>query len=79
MKAEHYNTGRKYAAKLSRAAVDLEPDLVITDCTLSAYRIEHERALAGAEGVRVVHPIEALAEAYGLGEAPGAKGIAPSS
>jgi glycerol-3-phosphate dehydrogenase subunit C len=79
MKAAHYDTGRKYAAKLSRAAVDLEPDLVITDCTLSAYRIEHERALAGAEGVRVVHPIEALAEAYGLGEAAGAKGISPSS
>jgi glycerol-3-phosphate dehydrogenase subunit C len=78
MKAEHYATGRKYAAKLARAAVDAEPDLVVTDCTLSAYRIAHERELAGAaSGVRVLHPVEALAEAYGLGESPGARGIAP--
>ncbi len=78
MKAKNYAVGRKYAAKLARAAVDLEPDLLVTDCTLSAYRIAHERALAGAEVVRVVHPIEALAEAYGLGDAPGAAGVAPA-
>jgi glycerol-3-phosphate dehydrogenase subunit C len=79
MKARHYATGRKYAAKLVRAAIDNEPDLIVTDCTLSAYRIAHERHLAGAEGARVVHPIEALAEAYGLGEATGSKGISPDS
>jgi len=78
MKARHYATGRKYAQKLVGAAALSEPDLLVTDCTLSAYRIAHERDLAGADAVRVVHPIEALAEAYGLGEATGARGVAPT-
>ena len=37
-----------------------KPDLVVTDCSLSALRLAHETSL------RVIHPIEALAEAYGL-------------
>jgi glycerol-3-phosphate dehydrogenase subunit C len=81
MKAAHYATGRKYAQKLVRGVAEAEPDLVVTDCTLSALRIAHEQE-AGATDVspsapRVVHPIEALAEAYGLGDAKGARGVVP--
>jgi glycerol-3-phosphate dehydrogenase subunit C len=60
MKAVHYETGRKYAGKLVRSVDELEPDLVVSDCSLAGLRITHEN------GVRVLHPVEALAEAYGL-------------
>jgi glycerol-3-phosphate dehydrogenase subunit C len=60
MKAAHYETGRRYAEKLVRAVDEDEADHVVTDCPLSALRIEKEN------GVKVIHPIEALARAYGL-------------
>lgn len=60
MKAEFYEMGRKYARDLVRGVADAEADLVVTDCALSSRRIQHENR------VRVIHPIEALAEAYGL-------------
>jgi glycerol-3-phosphate dehydrogenase subunit C len=63
MKAAHYAEGRKYAGKLIRGVGAVEPDLVVSDCTLAGLRIGHETH------ARVLHPIEALAEAYGLGEA----------
>ncbi len=69
MKAEHYEMGRKYARKLVDAVDEEEPDVVVTDCALSALRINKEN------GVTVIHPIEALARAYGLGDgADGPKG-----
>ena len=77
MKAAHYETGRKYARRLIRGVEDAEPDLVVTDCTLSALRVAHETEKNG-KGPRVVHPIEALAEAYGLGTAITTRGIVPS-
>jgi glycerol-3-phosphate dehydrogenase subunit C len=60
MKAEHYEMGRSYAQKLVRAVRDVEPKMVVSDCTLAGLRIGHENA------VEVFHPIEALAMAYGL-------------
>ena len=60
MKAEHYDMGRKYAAKLVDAVEESDADLVVTDCPLSALRIAKEN------DVEVIHPIEALARAYGL-------------
>jgi glycerol-3-phosphate dehydrogenase subunit C len=60
MKAQHYAMGRRYAQKMVRAIDAREPELVVTDCALSARRIlaeNHRQAL---------HPIEALAKAYGL-------------
>ncbi len=62
MKAEHYETGRRYAARLVAAVDEDETDLVVTDCPLSALRIQKEN------GVEAIHPIEALARAYGLEE-----------
>jgi len=64
MKAAHYETGRRYAAKLVRGVADVEPDLVVTDCGLSARRLEKEN------GVVVLHPAEALAAAYGIRDLP---------
>jgi glycerol-3-phosphate dehydrogenase subunit C len=60
MKAEHYETGRKYAQKLVREVDGASADLVVTDCSLSALRLRKET------GSEVIHPIEALARAYGL-------------
>ena len=60
MKAQYYELGRKYARKLARGIEDAEPQLVVTDCPLSALRIEKENEL------RPLHPAEALAKAYGI-------------
>ena len=60
MKAQHYDSGRHYARKLVEAMEDEELDWVVTDCGLSALRIAKET------GREVVHPIQALAEAYEL-------------
>jgi glycerol-3-phosphate dehydrogenase subunit C len=60
MKAQHYEMGRRYAQKMVRAIDAREPELVVTDCALSARRIlaeNHHQAF---------HPIEALAKAYGV-------------
>lgn len=62
MKADYYETGRRYAERLVRTVEESEPALVVTDCTLSARRLEHETGRA------TIHPIEALARAWGLEE-----------
>ncbi|HLK39813.1 MAG TPA: heterodisulfide reductase-related iron-sulfur binding cluster [Polyangiaceae bacterium] len=59
MKAQHYEMGRRYAQKMARGVEAVEPALVVTDCALSARRILAENGRAA------VHPIEALAKAYG--------------
>jgi glycerol-3-phosphate dehydrogenase subunit C len=60
MKAAHYETGRKYAEALTREMSADDIDLVVTDCPLSALRISKETEQ------KPIHPIEALARAYGL-------------
>jgi glycerol-3-phosphate dehydrogenase subunit C len=60
MKAQYYEMGKKYAQKLKRAVDNVEAKTVVTDCPLSALRIAKEN------GVPVLHPVEALAEAYGI-------------
>jgi glycerol-3-phosphate dehydrogenase subunit C len=60
MKAQHYEMGLKYAGKLVRAVENAEAKTVVTDCPLSAQRLRKENK------VTVLHPIEALAAAYGL-------------
>ena len=73
MKADYYEMGRKYAQKLvneiteddrtregARASTDGGKPLVISDCALAALRILRET------GRRVLHPVEAISEAYGL-------------
>lgn len=60
LKAEYYDLGVKYAQKLIEGVNDAEPDVVATDCPMAGQRIAHE------SGKSVVHPIELLAQAYGL-------------
>lgn len=60
MKAAHYDTGRRYAQKMVRGIAAEESDLVVTDCSLSALRIGKENE------ARPIHPIQAVARAYGL-------------
>jgi glycerol-3-phosphate dehydrogenase subunit C len=62
MKTQHYEQGRKYAQKLVRGIESAVATTVVTDCPLSALRIGKEN------GVTVKHPVEALADAYGLNE-----------
>jgi glycerol-3-phosphate dehydrogenase subunit C len=60
MKAQHYEMGRHYAQKLSRAITAGEPELVVTDCALAAQRILAEN------GRLALHPVQVLAKAYGV-------------
>jgi len=62
MKAAYYETGRKYAQRLARGVEDAEADTVVSDCSLAALRVVQEN------GAHVMHPVEALAWAYGLVE-----------
>jgi glycerol-3-phosphate dehydrogenase subunit C len=60
MKAEHYDAGVKYAQRLVRKVREAEADRVASDCTLAGQRMVQENK------VEVRHPVELLAEAYGL-------------
>jgi glycerol-3-phosphate dehydrogenase subunit C len=60
MKAEYYESGRKYAQKLIRQMRDAEPELVASDCPLSALRLSKEL------NTQCRHPIELLALCYGF-------------
>jgi glycerol-3-phosphate dehydrogenase subunit C len=60
MKAQYYEMGRRYARKLRDRVESAAPDLVVSDCSLAALRIQKEN------GVRVMHPIESLADGYGI-------------
>jgi glycerol-3-phosphate dehydrogenase subunit C len=60
MKSQHYEQGQRYAQRLVRGIDAAEPAVVVTDCALSGRRILGETDRAA------LHPVEALAEAYGL-------------
>ena len=64
MKAQYYEMGRRYAQKLVRkideALTEKQTSHVVTDCPLAGLRIAKENA------VKVRHPVEALADAYGI-------------
>jgi glycerol-3-phosphate dehydrogenase subunit C len=61
MKAQYYEMGRRYAQKLTRGIDAVEAAAIVTDCALSARRILQENGRAP------LHPVEAMAEAYGIG------------
>jgi glycerol-3-phosphate dehydrogenase subunit C len=72
MKAANYEMGKRYAQKLV-SEVNRSPEaLVVTDCSLSALRLRKETTAPGASRTTtVLHPVEALARAYGLeGDTP---------
>ncbi len=64
MKAEYYDEGVHYARRMARALApeDDPPDVIVTDCSLAGQRILKENRM------QALHPIVALAGAYGLME-----------
>jgi glycerol-3-phosphate dehydrogenase subunit C len=64
MKSDYYEEGRKYAQRLVRgvndATLGAAESIVVSDCQLAGQRIKKEN------GVDVVHPVSALARAYGI-------------
>ena len=61
MKAQHYEMGRRYAQRLVAGIGGVEGAAhVVSDCPLAGLRITAENK------VPVRHPVEALAEAYGI-------------
>jgi glycerol-3-phosphate dehydrogenase subunit C len=60
MKAKYYEEGARYAQKLVEEIEQDPPDIVVGDCNLAGLRVEKEK------GVRMLHPVVALAAAYGL-------------
>lgn len=60
MKAKYYEEGRRYALRMAKAIENEDPALVVTDCSLAGLRIMKENQRM------VLHPIQALAVAYGL-------------
>ncbi len=64
MKAAYYEEGARYGRKLARAIDSGREDgetRVVGDCNLAALRVKKEN------GLEMLHPVQALAEAYGLG------------
>jgi Fe-S oxidoreductase len=60
MKVQYHELSLKWAKPLLDAVQAMEPDLVATDCPLSALRIYQ------GTGRRPVHPVQVLYDAYGL-------------
>jgi glycerol-3-phosphate dehydrogenase subunit C len=59
MKAAFYEEGARYGRRLAKA-LDDDDELIVGDCNLAGLRVVKEK------GTRMRHPIELLAEAYGL-------------
>jgi Fe-S oxidoreductase len=62
MKKEYFPISLQFARKAVEQMKAAEPDVLATDCTLSALQIE------AAHGQRPAHPLTLLREAYGLGD-----------
>jgi glycerol-3-phosphate dehydrogenase subunit C len=60
MKREHFDESLRVARQLFRAIEDTHPDRVASDCALACLQ------LGQGTGMRAVHPVELLREAYGL-------------
>jgi glycerol-3-phosphate dehydrogenase subunit C len=60
MKSQYYEMGRRYAQKLVRGVDQVGPAHVVSDCALASRRIEGETSHTP------LHPVEAMAIAYGL-------------
>lgn len=58
MKTEYFELSMKWGKKAFDGMTEAEPDVMATDCPLSAIQIEQ------ATGTKPIHPIEVLARAY---------------
>ena len=60
VKSEYFDMSMKMASKLGKEIQGTEPDLIASDCPLSALQITQDT------GKPVVHPIQVIERAYGL-------------
>jgi Fe-S oxidoreductase len=62
LKEQYFDLSLKVAEPLLKAIREGAPDLTVSDCSLAALQIQ--------QGTRMkpLHPVQALALAYGLGE-----------
>lgn len=60
MKHAHFEDSLKVARPVFRAVEEFVPDRVVSDCALAGLQIGQ------GTGLRSVHPVEILREAYGL-------------
>lgn len=63
-KVEFFDQSMKIAGKAVRAVSDCEPDLVASDCPLSALQLDQAGATSSKPGTR--HPIQIVRDAYDL-------------
>lgn len=63
-KVEFFDRSMKIARKAVRAVADCEPDLVASDCPLSALQLDQAGATSSKDGTR--HPIQIVRDAYDL-------------
>ena len=63
-KVEFFDHSMKIAQKAVRAVSDCEPDLVASDCPLSALQLDQAGATSSKNGTR--HPIQIVRDAYDL-------------
>lgn len=63
-KVEFFDQSMKIAGKAVRAVSDCEPDLVASDCPLSALQLDQARATSSKHETR--HPIQIVRDAYNL-------------
>lgn len=63
-KVEFFDRSMKIAQKAVRAVSDCEPDLVASDCPLSALQLDQAGAMPS--GNRTRHPIQIIRDAYNL-------------
>lgn len=63
-KVEFFDQSMKIAGKAVRAVSDCEPDMVASDCPLSALQLDQAGATSSKNGTR--HPIQIVRDAYNL-------------
>ena len=63
-KVEFFDQSMKIARKAARAVSDCEPDMVASDCPLSALQLDQAGATGSAN--RTQHPIQIVRDAYSL-------------
>ncbi len=60
VKSEYFDMSMTMASRLGKEIQETEPDLIASDCPLSALQITQDT------GKSVVHPIQVIEKAYGL-------------
>ncbi len=65
-KVEFFDLSMKIAKKAVRPIMNSEPNLVVSDCPLSALQLDQAGATQPEKGPATQHPIQIIRDAYGL-------------